>query len=199
MRRRTLAASAATAVLLSGGGLAAADSGCRRLAGSWCGDGPATPVLRAHGPVRLDGTTASAVFAVGDRTIRQFRYADRHELGYTFVLANDRPEPVTVVGVRRAGPTATLLRVDRLERTGGSSTPFTIAAGGQTPVRLVLDMTACEHVSARAGSFLSEVTVRTRTEGQLSADVVRLPEELHTGSPREAFCPRATSTSRSPG
>lgn len=199
MRRRTLAVAAATAAVLSGGGLAAADSGCQRLAGPWCDDGRPTSGLSAHGPARLDGTTASAVFALGGRTIRQFRYADRRELGYTFALANDRPEPVTVVGVRRTGPAATLLRVDRLERAGGSSTRFTIPAGGETTVRLVLDMTACEHVSSRAGSFLSEVTVRSRTHGLPSVEVVRLPEELHTGSPREAFCPRATSTSRSPG
>jgi hypothetical protein len=28
---------------------------------------------------------------------------------------------------------------------------------------------------------------------------LRLPEELHTGSPREAFCPESTATSRPPG
>ena len=26
-----------------------------------------------------------------------------------------------------------------------------------------------------------------------------LPEEIHTGSPREAFCPDSTATSRPPG
>ena len=155
--------------------------------------------MSAHGPARLDGTTASAVFRLGHRTIRQFRYTDRHELGYTFVLGNDRPEPVTVVGVGRAGHAATLLRVDRLERAGTSSTRFTIPAGGHRAVRLALDMTDCEQLSARAGSFLSAVIVRSRTDAGTTADVVRLPEELHTGSPREAFCPRATSTSRPPG
>ncbi len=192
-------AAAATAVALSGGGLAAADTGCRTVAGPWCGDRAAAPVMSTSGPVRLDGTTASAVFTIGHRTIRQFRYTDRHELGYTFVLANGRPSPVTVVGVDRAGHTATLLRVDRLERAGTESTRFTIPAGGEQPVRLVLDMTDCEQLSARAGSFLSAVTVRGRTDAHATADVVRLPEELHTGSPREAFCPRATSTSRPPG
>jgi hypothetical protein len=200
MRRRALVAAAATAVALSGGGLAAA-SGCPQLAGPWCGERAATPAISAHGPVRLDGTTASAVFRIGRRTIRQFRYTDRHELGYTFVLANHRHQPVTVVGVRRAGHTATLLRVDRLERAGTSSTRFTVPAGGARTVHLVLDMTACEHVSSRAGSFLSAVTVtvRGRSNAGATADMVRLPEELHTGSPREAFCPRATSTSRAPG
>jgi hypothetical protein len=199
MRRRTLVAAAATAVALSGGGLAAADTGCQAVGGPWCGDRAAAPLMSALGPARLDGTTASAVFRIGGRTIRQFRYTDRHELGYTFALANDRAAPVTVVGVGRAGHTATLLRVDRLERADTSSTRFTIPAGGERTVRLVLDMTDCEQLSARAGSFLSAVTVRGRSDGQATADVVRLPEELHTGSPREAFCPRATSTSRPPG
>jgi hypothetical protein len=199
MRRRTLVAATVTAVALSGGGLAAADTGCHALAGPWCGERAEAPGMTTHGPVQLDGTTASAVFRLGQRTIRQFRYRDRHELGYTFVLANDRPQPVTVVGVGRSGPAATLLRLDRLERAGTSSTRFTVPAGGERTVRLVLDMTACEHVSSRAGSFLSAVTVLGRTEAGPSADVVRLPEELHTGSPREAFCPRATSRSRAPG
>ena len=187
------------AVALSGGGLAAADSGCQTVRGPWCDDRAATPGMSARGPARLDGTTASAVFRLGHRTIRQFRYYDRHELGYTFVLANNRPEPVTVVGVGQAGHSATLLRVDRLERADTTSTRFTVPAGGERTVRLVLDMTACEHLSARAGSFLSAVTVRGQSAGKPSAYVVRLPEELHTGSPREAFCPRATSTSRAPG
>jgi len=199
MRRRVLVAAAATAVALSGGGLAAADTGCRTVSAPWCADGAATPGMSAHGPVQVDGTTASAAFRLGHRTVRQFRYTDRHELGYTFTLANGRPEPVTVVGVGDAGPPATLLRVDRLERAGTSATRFPVPASGEATVRLVLDMTACEHVSSRAGSFLSAVIVRGRTDGKPTADVVRLPEELHTGSPREAFCPRATSTSRSPG
>lgn len=200
MRRRALVAAAATALVLSGGGLAAAGAGCQSLAGPWCAQRLASPELSARGPVSLDGTTASAVFELGDRTIRQFRYADRHELGYTFVLANDGPRPVTVVDVGTAGPAATLLRVDRLERTGTSSTRFSVPAGSQVGVRLVLDMTDCERVSSRAGSFLDRVSVRTEVAGRHGRRaVLTLPEELHTGSPREALCPRATSQSRSPG
>jgi hypothetical protein len=186
MRRRLAVVAVATVVVaVAGGGLAAAAS---------------SQGLSAHGPVSLDGTEASARFVMGDRTIRQFRYADRRELGYTFVLSNDTPVPVTVTDVSRAGPKATLLGVDRLERAGTKATRFEIPAGDEVVVRLVLDMSHCEHVSSRAGSFLSELTVHEKMAGVLDRrDVVALPEELHTGSPREALCPRATSTSRSPG
>jgi hypothetical protein len=61
-------------------------------------------------------------------------------------------------------------------------------------------MHACETLSARAGSFATEVALRVVRAGVL-ADAVRvtLPEEVHTGSPREASCPRATASSRPPG
>jgi hypothetical protein len=185
VRRRLLVGTAATAAVLSGGGLAAAAAG---------------PTIAAHGPVHLDGTSATASFEIGDRTIRQFRYADRRELGYTFTLHNGGPLPVTVVDVADAGPAATLLAVDRLERGGTAATRFEVPAGEGVAVRLVLDMSNCERVSSRAGSFLSQVAVRTEVGGVLErSSVVTLPEELHTGSPREALCPRATSKSRSPG
>jgi hypothetical protein len=185
MRRRALVVGAAAAVVLAGGGLAAATS---------------APHLRAEGPVRLDGTTASASFEIGDRTIRHFRYADRRELGYTLVLENEGALAVRVVGVGTAGPAATLLGVDRLQMAGTSRTEFTVPAGDEVAVRLVLDMRNCERVSSRAGSFLDRVAVRTEVGGVLEQTrVVTLPEELHTGSPREALCPRATSKSRSPG
>jgi hypothetical protein len=200
VRRRALVAATATTAVLAGAGVSAAGQGCPALAGPWCGERLTTPTLSARGPVRLDGTTASAVFDIGERTIRQFRYADRRELGYSFVLRNAAADPVTVVDVATAGPAATLLRVDRLERAATGATRFAVPAGGAVAVRLVLDMTACEHLSARAGSFLSEVAVRTRApDGDARRSVVMLPEQLHTGSPREALCPRATSSSRSPG
>jgi hypothetical protein len=183
--RRLLAGATAAVTVLAGGGLLTAAT---------------APGLSASGPVSLDGTTASARFAVGDRTIRQFRYADRRELGYTFVLRNPGPLPRTVVDVSTAGPAATLLAVDRLERAGTDVTRFALPAGGATRVRLVLDMTNCEQVSSRAGSFLHRVAVHTEVAGVVGQrDVVTLPEQLHTGSPREAFCPRATASSRSPG
>jgi hypothetical protein len=61
-------------------------------------------------------------------------------------------------------------------------------------------MSGCETLSARAGSFVTEVVVRTEQAGVFADDVVlTLPEELHTGSPREAFCPQSTAESRPPG
>lgn len=189
MRRRTLVGTAVGAAVLSAGALTAA---------------AAEPALRAHGPVSVHGTTASARFDVGDRTIRQFRYADRQTMTYTFVLANDGPLPLTVQGVSGAGHEATLLHVDRLVRAGTagepSSGPVSVPAGGEAPVSLVVDMRDCEHVSSRAGSFLGRVRLRGEVAGFWERSlVVTLPEELHTGSPREAFCPRATASSRSPG
>lgn len=42
--------------------------------------------------------------------------------------------------------------------------------------------------------------MRTRQAGVFHDDVtVSLPEEIHTGSPREAFCPESTATSRPQG
>ena len=56
---------------------------------------------------------------------------------------------------------------------------------------------ACPRGPARSSR---EVVVRTEQAGVFDDDVVvTLPEELHTGSPREAFCPDSTATSRPPG
>ena len=61
-------------------------------------------------------------------------------------------------------------------------------------------MVSCETLSARAGSFATHVNLSTSRAGILEDQVVvELPEEVHTGSPREAFCPRATADSRPPG
>ncbi len=79
-------------------------------------------------------------------------------------------------------------------------TRFTVPAGGSRTVSLALHMENCETLSARAGSFVEGVDLRTSRAGVLRDDVhVDLPEELHTGSPREAFCPGSTATSRPPG
>ena len=51
-----------------------------------------------------------------------------------------------------------------------------------------LRVSGCESLSARAGSFLTEVVLRTEQAAIFTDDVaLRLPEELRTGSPREAF------------
>ena len=75
-----------------------------------------------------------------------------------------------------------------------------LGAGETRRLTLALRMGGCESLSARAGAFVTEVAVRTEQAGVFSDDVtITLPEEVHTGSPREAFCPRSTATSRPPG
>jgi hypothetical protein len=107
--------------------------------------------------------------------------------------------PVTVTGP------ATLVRSPRLFEyvavTDASGRErFTIPASGRTTVEVSMLVHACETLSARAGSFATEVALRTERAGVVEDVVsVAFPEELHTGSPREAFCPGATATSRSPG
>jgi hypothetical protein len=157
--------------------------------------------LSTSGPTDATGTSATAVFEVGDRTIRQVRYRDRGVLAYRFVLHNDGTLPVTVTGAAPPEPAPTLF-IYLGVRQGDSGTPrFTVPAGGAVPVLLRLRMESCEHLSARAGSFATEVVLRTSRAGGLvdEAVTVTLPEEVHTGSPREAFCPRSTASSRPPG
>ena len=61
-------------------------------------------------------------------------------------------------------------------------------------------MNGCETLSSRSGSFVSELALDA-TQAEVFDDevVVELPEELHTGSAREATCPGATATSRPQG
>lgn len=172
-------------VLLSGGAGAA-------LASS-------EPSLTAHGPTSVKGTEESAVFRIGGRTVRQVRYADHETLVYSFALANDGQLPVTVTGLAPPGHSPRLFRYVGVNDTEGRKT-FTIPAGERTTVEVRMLMHACETLSARAGSFVTEVGLRTERVGVVRDDVtVAFPEEVHTGSPREAFCPNATATSRPPG
>ena len=183
MRRSVLASVAVVGVLAGGAGSALAAS---------------APQLGAGGPTRVDGTEATAVFTVGDRTVRQVRYADHGTLVYAFRLRNDGQVPLTVTGLAARQPPSRLFAYRSLGAPGGGE--VTIGAGESEPVTLVLRMGGCETLSARAGSFVTEVRVRTERMGVLDDDVtVTLPEELHTGSPREAFCPNSTATSRPPG
>jgi hypothetical protein len=182
--RHALAALLAVVLLLGGAGVAMAS-----------GD----PALVAHGPTSVSGTEATAVFRVGGRTVRQVRYADRERLVYSFVLDNAGRLPVTVNGF------APLARPPRLfEYTGVTDASgrerFTVPAGERTRVEVSMLMHSCETLSARAGSFATEVRLRT-VRVRLIEDVVTVafPEEVHTGSPREASCPDATATSRPPG
>ena len=157
------------------------------------------PALSAHGPTAVRGTDATAVFRIGDRTIRQVRYADHKQLVYSFALANDGPLPVTVTGLAGLDRNPRLFRYVALTDADGRK-QFTVPAGERTTVRLTMFMHGCETLSARAGSFAEQVTLRTERAGVIGDVVtVALPEEVHTGSPREAYCPNATATSRPPG
>lgn len=184
MRRHLVALVAALVVVATGAGVALASAPVR---------------LEATGPTAVSGTEASAVFTIADRTIRQVRYHDEGVLAYSFELRNPGSVPVTVTGLRPLEREPRLFRyVDLADVTGAKR--FTVPAGGSTPVALRMRMHRCESLSARAGSFASEVALATTRVGLLDTTVlVTLPEEVHTGSPREAFCPEATASSRPPG
>lgn len=155
--------------------------------------------LSSEGPTSVDGTSATAVFDVGDRRIREVRYVDRATLTYTFTLVNDGRLPLTVKGMAPLPRKPTLLAYKTLEDANGDA-EFTIGAGDRTVVHLAMLMTACERLSARAGSFATEVRLRISRLGVIDKVVtVELPEELHTGSAREALCPKSTADSRPPG
>jgi hypothetical protein len=152
-----------------------------------------TPSLEAVGPTSVSGTEATGVFEVGDRTVRQIRYDDGGTLRYTFRLENDGPLPVTVLGLDEEQADPRLFKFVGL-------TEQTIGAGETADLTLSMSMGGCETLSSRSGSFVSTIVVRTQQAG-LFEDVVELalPEEVHTGSPREAFCPNSTATSRPQG
>ncbi len=151
------------------------------------------PALRASGPTSVTGTEGTAVFEVADRTIRQVRYLDGGTLLYTFRLVNDGRLPVRVLGLDEDQTDPRLFTLEDL-------TARDLGPGEAAEVTLALGMSGCETLSSRAGSFVDHVVVRTRRAGIFEdAVTVTLPEELHTGSPREAFCPDATAKSRPPG
>ena len=120
-------------------------------------------------------------------------------LTYSFDLHNQGRVPVTVTGLRPLDRQPRLFEyVDLVDEEGAER--FTLGAGDTTRVGLRMRMHGCETLSARAGSFASQVALATTRAGFLDETVVvTLPEEVHTGSPREAFCPEATASSRSPG
>ena len=184
MLRRALIAFALVVALVAAGGVAVARS---------------TPELRASGPTSVTGTEATGVFQIADRTIRQVRYADHGTLRYTFAVTNDSRLPLTIRGLAVDQPDPRLFTLERLSGKDGAG-DIQLGAGETAPLTLDLGMSGCETLSARAGSFVEGVDLRTSRAGVLRDDVhVDLPEELHTGSPREAFCPGSTATSRPPG
>lgn len=156
------------------------------------------PSLSAEGPTSVTGTEATAVFTIGSHTVRQVRYADGGTLRYTFRLTNEGRLPVRVLGLADRQPDSRLFGYAGL--AGPSGDDVRLSPGETTQLTLALRMGGCESLSARAGAFVREVVLRTEEAGVFGDDVrVSLPEELHTGSPREAFCPRSTATSRPPG
>jgi hypothetical protein len=182
--RRTAVAASLLVLLGAGGGVAVAVDG---------------PTLEAGGPTAVSGTEASAVFTIGEHTVRQVRYADGGTLRYSFRVTNPGRLPVTVLGLADEQPASRLFTPVGL--TGSDGAPeVRLGPGDSGELVLALAMGGCESLSARAGAFVRDVVVRTERAGVLDDDVsVRLPEEVHTGSPREAFCPRSTATSRPPG
>jgi hypothetical protein len=184
VRRHLVALLLAVLVVAGGAGVAVANAPVR---------------LDGGGPTSVDGTAATAVFELGGRTVRQVRYLDRGVLTYRFELRNAGSIPLTVSGLERLDREPRLFRYLGL-RTQGGDTRFEVPAGGAVAVELAMRMHGCETLSARAGSFATEVALRTTRAGFVDETVtVALPEEIHTGSPREAFCPGATATSRPPG
>ena len=184
MLRRVLIALALVVALVAAGGVAVARS---------------TPELRASGPTSVTGTEATGVFQIAERTIRQVRYDDQGTLRYTFAVTNDSRLPLTILGLAADQPDPRLFTLERLSGKDGAR-HIRLGAGETTSVTLDLGMSGCETLSARAGSFVTQVVVSTEQAGVFDDDVtIRLPEELHTGSPREAFCPESTATSRPPG
>ena len=155
--------------------------------------------LGAEGPTAVSGTEASAVFTIGDRTIRQVRYHDKSTLVYTFRLANRQALPMTVTGISPDQPDERLFSYSSLKDDEGH-VRFTVPGNDSVEVHLRLKMSGCESLSARAGSFAHQVSLSTRRMGvPAGTALVILPEEIHTGSPREAFCPNSTAQSRPPG
>lgn len=185
MRKRWLVVAGAAPLALIGAGVAAA---------------AAPDGLRTSGPTSVAGTEASAVFAIADRQIRQVRYADQGTLVYSFRLDNDGPLPVRVDGLSGSASDPRLFDVLSLTDDAGAE-QFSVGAGDSREVHLTLRMTGCETLSARAGSIVDSITLETSGPvGWGSGDtVVPLPEEVRAGSPREAGCADATSSSRPPG
>lgn len=172
------------AILVAGGGVAVARD---------------VPSLTAAGPTDVSGTEATAVFQIGGHTLRQIRYDDGGTLRYTFAVTNGGLLPVTIHGLAGDQPDTRLFTYLDLSGVDGSSA-VRLGAGETQRVTLSLRMGGCESLSARAGAFVTEAVVRTEQAGVFGDDVtITLPEEVHTGSPREAFCPRSTATSRPPG
>jgi hypothetical protein len=176
--RRFLLLAGLLLLVAAGGGIAVARS---------------APSLSTDGPTEISGTEAAAAFRVADRTIRQVRYADGGTLRYTFRVHNDGRLPVRIVGLADDQADSRLFTFTDLSSR-------TIGGGESAEVTLSLAMGGCETLSSRSGAFVTTVRVHTERAGMFEDTVeLTLPEEIHTGSPREASCPNSTATSRPQG
>lgn len=178
MLRRFVLLAALLLLVVAGGGIAVARS---------------TPSLSTEGPTEVSGTEAAPGFRIADRTIRQVRYVDEGTLGYTFRVHNDGRLPVSVLGLADDQEDTRLFTLTELSAT-------TIDGGETGEVTLSLTMSGCETLSSRSGAFVTAIRVRTEQAGMFEDTVeLTLPEEIHTGSPRETSCPKSTATSRPQG
>ena len=182
------------------------DSSCSRSAWRSCwSPGSGTPPY-ARGRRRSSRGTHPGVGDGGQRGLHDRRPQDqagplpRPRHADLPVPADQHRPPAGHRDRDRPGPARRpALRLRRARGTGGRER-FSVPGHGSREVRLLLRMGGCESLSARAGSFASSVLVRTERMGISTGSVrVELPEEIHTGSPREAFCPNSTAKSRPPG
>lgn len=150
------------------------------------------PELTATGEGAVAGTDASAVFRIADRRVRQVRYVDDATLSYSFTLENHGWRSIAVTGLRPPDPEPRLFDYRRVVDADGAES-FEVPARGSTRVTVEMLMRGCETLSARAGSFATEVELVLEDGDTV---VVAFPEEVRAGSPREAGCADATATSR---
>ena len=104
-----------------------------------------------------------------------------------------------MTGLRAPDPQPRLFEYQRVVGADGEET-LTLPARGSARVTVELLMRGCETLSARAGSFVTDVALELEGAGLPRGTVtVAFPEEVRAGSPREAGCADATASSRPPG
>ncbi len=94
----------------------------------------------------------------------------RGTLRYTFRVTNDGRLPLTVLGLAGDQPEPRLFTLDGLSGPDGTG-DVRLGAGETGHLTLALGMSGCETLSARAGSFVTQVVVRTEQAGVFDDDV----------------------------